>query len=272
MTVTSWQVLLPYHLCHRNLQRKMVAGASDYRGADNVQSPADAMTTVIMEDEQGLYALMQDFCTRFVSPSSEEQSLKEIRDSHREVLRNVTNSCAAKQQEGERMIQRVQELRAEFEDQNRRIKEKQDAILQEIAKMKENKQLSAELSGHIHQLREELAHKRELALATRKANKEKLKDLQQSAMLFKERLGLEIRKLQGDRLQFVFRCINPKDLEEPYSCIIYFNEDGEYQLSGCDPPLDCITEYERNVRETKNFSALLTNLRKSFAALCTQVK
>lgn len=33
----------------------------------------------------------------------------------------------------------------------------------------------------------------------------------------------------GDRLQFVFRCINPKDLEEPYSCIIYFNEEGEYQ-------------------------------------------
>ncbi|CAJ0916554.1 unnamed protein product [Ranitomeya imitator] len=35
MTVTSWQVLLPYHLCHRKLQRKMAAGGSgsaDYGG------------------------------------------------------------------------------------------------------------------------------------------------------------------------------------------------------------------------------------------------
>ncbi|XP_073434212.1 kinetochore protein Spc25 isoform X2 [Dendrobates tinctorius] len=197
--------------------------------ADNDQSAEDAMSTVMLEDDQGLHTLMQDFRARFVSPSSEEPSLQEIRDSYREMLRNVTDSCTAKQREGERMIERVQELRAEIEDQNRRIEEKQDAILQEIAKMKENKQLSTELSSHIHQLREEITHKRELALANRKANKEKLKELQQSAMLFKERLGLEIRKLQGDRLQFVFRCINPKELEEPYSCIIYFNEDGEYQ-------------------------------------------
>ncbi|XP_073493585.1 kinetochore protein Spc25 [Phyllobates terribilis] len=226
----------------------------------------------MMEDDQGLFALMQDFRTRFISPSSEEPSPQEIRDSYRETLRNVTESCAAKQQEGERTIERVQELRADTEEQNRRVEEKQDAILQEIAKLKEKQQLSAELSDHIHKLREEIAHKRELALANRKANKEKLKELQLSATLFKERLGLEIRKLRGDRLQFVFRCINPKDLEEPYSCIICFTEDGEYQLSDCDPPLDGIAEYQRKVRETKNFSALLTNLRKSFAALCTQVK
>ncbi|KAG8561833.1 hypothetical protein GDO81_015495 [Engystomops pustulosus] len=170
------------------------------------------------------------------------------------------------------MIEKILEFREEMEIQNKRIEEKQDDILREIAKVKENEKVSVELSEHIQTLREELARKREIALANKKSNKEKLKELHKSATLFKERLGLEIRKLRGDRLQFVFRCINPKDLEEPYSCIIYFNEEGEYQLTGCDPPLECIAEYEKKVRETKNFSALLANLRKSFAALCTQGK
>ncbi|KAM4014640.1 kinetochore protein Spc25-like [Anomaloglossus baeobatrachus] len=230
------------------------------------------MATARMDDDNGLYAIMQDFRTRFISPSSEEPSPQEIRDSYREALRNVTDSLTAKHREGERMIDKVLELRAEIESQNRRIEEKQEDVLREIGKIRENERLSADLSDQIRKLREEVAHKKELVLANRTANKEKLKQLQQSAVLFKERMGLEIRKLRGDRLQFVFRCINPRDLEEPFSCVIYFNEDGEYQLSDCDPPLDCIAEYQRKVQETKNFSALLANLRKSFAALCTQVK
>ncbi|KAM3918833.1 kinetochore protein Spc25 [Leptodactylus fuscus] len=230
------------------------------------------MSTAKMDDEQSLYALMQDFRTQFVSQSNEEMSPQAIKDSYKESLQNVTDSWAKKYREGEMMIAKILEFRDDIENQNKRIEEKKDDILREIAKVKANENLSEELSENIQKLREELTRKRELAMANKKANKDKLKELHKSATLFKERLGLEIRKLRGDRLQFVFRCINPKDLEEPYSCIIYFNEEGEYQLTGCDPPLECIAEYERKVRETKNFSALLANLRKSFAALCTQVK
>nr|DBA14638.1 TPA: hypothetical protein GDO54_005573 [Pyxicephalus adspersus] len=183
-----------------------------------------------------------------------------------------TEIWARKYREGELMIEKVLEFRKDVDRQNRLIEEKQEDIIREIAKLKDNEEQSAELAEHIRTLREELNKKKEMALANKKANKEKLKELQKSAALFKNRLGLEIRKLRGDKLQFVFRCINPKDLEEPFSCIIYFNEEGEYQLEGCDPPLECIAEYERKIRETKNFSALLANLRKSFAALCTQVK
>ncbi|XP_044128560.1 kinetochore protein Spc25 isoform X1 [Bufo gargarizans] len=240
--------------------------------SDTVFVPVDAAPSAKMDDEQSLHVFMQDFRTRFMSQSSEEMMLQEIKDSYKKSLQNLADSWAKKCREGETMVEKVLEFRDAIEHQNKRIEEKQDTILREIAKVKENEKMNAELSEHIQGLREELARKRELALASKKANKDKLKELHKSATLFKERLGLEIRKVQGDRLQFIFRCINPKDLEEPYSCIIYFNKEGEYQLTGCDPPLECIAEYERKVRETKNFSALLANLRKSFAALCTQVK
>ncbi|KAE8586284.1 hypothetical protein XENTR_v10021618 [Xenopus tropicalis] len=177
-----------------------------------------------------------------------------------------------KYRDGELMIEKVLEFRNEITLQNKRIEEKQKNILQEAAKQGEHEQIKEELTERIQRLREELNKKREVALANRKANKERIKELQKSATLFRERLGLEIRKLRGDKLQFVFRCINPKDLDQPYSCIISLNAEGEYEVTGCDPPLECIAEFQEKVRETRNFSALLANLRKSFTALGSQVK
>ncbi|XP_073466169.1 kinetochore protein Spc25 [Aquarana catesbeiana] len=225
-----------------------------------------------MDTEQALLSCMQEFRSHFISQSSEENSIQEERDVYKESLKDLTEIWARKYREGEMMITKSLEFRKDVEWQNKRIEEKQEDILQEAAKLKENRKQCEELAEHIQKLREELNKKKELALASKKVNKEKLKELEKSAALFKDRLGLEIRKLRGEKLQFVFRCINPKDLEEPFSCIIYFNEEGEYKLESCDPPLECIAEYEKKIRETKNFSALLANLRKSFAALCAQAK
>ncbi|XP_056402310.1 kinetochore protein Spc25 [Hyla sarda] len=230
------------------------------------------MSTTKMDDEQSLHAFMQDFRTRFISQNSEEMSPQEIKDSYKESLQKISDSLNKKYREGEMMVEKILESREDTKNQNKRIEEKKENVLREIARVKENEKLSAALSEHMQSLREEIAHKRELALANKKVNKEKLKELQNAATLFKERLGLDIRKLQGDRLQFVFRGINPKDPEEPFTFIIYFNMEGEYQLTGCDPPLDCMAEYEKKLQETKNFPALLANLRKSFAAFCTQGK
>ncbi|KAM9294352.1 kinetochore protein Spc25 [Gastrophryne carolinensis] len=230
------------------------------------------MGAVKMDDEQSLLACMQDFRVRFISQSSEDNAVQESRHLYKESLRDLTEIWARKYRDGEMMIEKIRENRNGVMLLDKRVEEKQEEICQQITKMKDHEQQRAQLSQHIHTLQEELRRKKEAALANKKANKEKLKELHKSACLFKERLGLEIRKLHGDRLQFVFRCINPNDLDQPYSCIISFDSNGDYLLSGCDPPLACITEYERKVRETRNFSALLTNLRKSFAALCTHRK
>ncbi|PIO23803.1 hypothetical protein AB205_0209790 [Aquarana catesbeiana] len=164
---------------------------------------------------------MQEFRSHFISQSSEENSIQEERDVYKESLKDLTDVFV------------LLFLYIDVEWQNKRIEEKQEDILQEAAKLKENRKQCEELAEHIQKLREELNKKKELALASKKVNKEKLKELEKSAALFKDRLGLEIRKLRGEKLQFVFRCINPKDLEEPFSCIIYFNEEGEYKRKSC---------------------------------------
>ncbi|XP_068108315.1 kinetochore protein Spc25 [Hyperolius riggenbachi] len=230
------------------------------------------MSEVKKDDEQELFTCMQDFRTCFISQTSEDISIQDMTNSYKKSLKELTEAWTRKYREGELMVEKVLEFRNEIKQQNKRIEERQEDLLQEMAKLQNSQIRTTELAEHSRRLQEELNKKKELALASKRANKDKLKQLQKSANLFKDRLGLEIRKLHGEKLQFVFRCINPRDLDEPYSCIVYFNEEGEYQLEGCDPPLDCIAEYQRKLQETKNFSALLANLRKSFAALCTQGK
>ncbi|RXM29040.1 Kinetochore protein Spc25 [Acipenser ruthenus] len=77
----------------------------------------------------------------------------------------------------------------------------------------------------------------------------------------------QARKKDSEQLQFVFRNINHKDLECPYTFILWLNAEGEYTVISCDPPLECMPQLEKKVRETNNFSAFLANVRKEFAAL-----
>ncbi|KAE8586289.1 hypothetical protein XENTR_v10021618 [Xenopus tropicalis] len=185
------------------------------------------MSALKMDEEQSLNVYMQEFRTRFINRSSEEVTSQALKESYKDSAQ--TDAWFKKYRDGELMIEKVLEFRNEITLQNKRIEEKQKNILQEAAKQGEHEQIKEELTERIQRLREELNKKREVALANRKANKERIKELQKSATLFRERLGLEIRKLRGDKLQFVFRCINPKDLDQPYSCIISLNAEGEYE-------------------------------------------
>lgn len=72
------------------------------------------------------------------------------------------------------------------------------------------------LTANIQDLKEEYARKKETISTANKANEERLKRLQKSADLYKDRLGLEIRKIYGDKLQFIFTDIDPKHPDRPF--------------------------------------------------------
>ncbi|GCB76395.1 hypothetical protein scyTo_0019135, partial [Scyliorhinus torazame] len=98
-------------------------------------------------------------------------------------------------------------------------------------------------------------------------NKAKLKELNKSADLFKKRMRLEIRKVQGEQLQFIFRNISYKNPEQPFTFLLKFNEEGNYEVTSCEPPSECMPLLLEKLKETNNFSAFLANVRKAFTKL-----
>ncbi|XP_061464560.1 kinetochore protein Spc25 isoform X2 [Rhineura floridana] len=153
---------------------------------------------------------------------------------------------------------------SEFCQNNKSIEEKQEKLSEVLANIKDGKKEETNLMDSIQELKEELIRKRE---TESKATEEMVERLHKAEKLFKERLGLEIRKTDVNHLQFIFRCIDHKDLEKPYVLTLSINEEGAYEVISCSPPLDGIEELQQKVRETSNFSAFIANIRKDFIAV-----
>ncbi|XP_028618824.1 kinetochore protein Spc25 isoform X1 [Grammomys surdaster] len=203
------------------------------------------------------------FRTRLIDNRSQVQGL---RDAFKDSIRVLSEKLSLKLKEEERMAEMILEYKNQLCKQNKLIQEKKDNVLKMIAEVKGKKQESEVLTANIQDLKEEYARKKETISTANKANEERLKRLQKSADLYRDRLGLEIRKIPGDKLQFIFTSIDPKNPESPYMFSLSINETKEYEVFDCSPHLECLEEFQEKVRKTNNFSAFLANVRKAFIA------
>nr|XP_033808323.1 kinetochore protein Spc25 isoform X2 [Geotrypetes seraphini] len=223
--------------------------------------------------EESINRVMMEFKTSFMNRMTNEYNseIMGTKDAYKEAIKTLTETLTRKYMEGQLMAERVLESQNDCLLQNKHIEEKQEELLQQVAKLKQNKEHKVEQVKSIQSIKDEADRKRASILANKRAIKDRLKELEKSAEVFKERLGLEIRKLHGEKVQFVFRYINPKAPQQPYTFILCINE-GQYEVLSCDPALECISELLQNVQKTNNFSAFLANFRKAFTVLACNEK
>ncbi|XP_037678859.1 kinetochore protein Spc25-like [Choloepus didactylus] len=189
-----------------------------------------------------------------------------LRDTYKDSIKAFAEKLSMKLKEEDQMVEMFLEYQNQICQQNQRIQEKKDNLLKLIAEVKCKKQEMEVLTANIQDLKEEYAKKETISTAN-KANEERLKRLQKSADLHKDRLGLEIRKIYGDKLQFIFTNIDLKHPENPYMFSLRLNEARDYQVSDSAPYLEHLAEFQENVRKTNNFSAFLANVRKTFTSM-----
>ncbi|XP_066497314.1 kinetochore protein Spc25 [Hoplias malabaricus] len=187
--------------------------------------------------------------------------------SHKQYMKSGLETCAKKCKEDETMFETIQAYMEDLKVKSSIMKEKNTElpeILEEIDDKRRHKEL---LIQKIEKLKQDQAKSRELIQVQNKANKDRLKNLNKIKEIFQERLSLDIRKVQGEKLQFIFRNINHKNPESIYTFVLRINAEGVYQIISSDPPLAQMDHLERRLQETNNFSAFLANVRKAFVAL-----
>ncbi|XP_037706129.1 kinetochore protein Spc25 isoform X1 [Choloepus didactylus] len=240
----------------------------------------------MIEDELALFdKSINEFWNKFKSAVSDTScQMVGLRDTYKDSIKAFAEKLSMKLKEEDRMVEMFLEYQNQICQQNQRIQEKKDNLLKLIAEVKCKKQEMEVLTANIQDLKEEYAKKKEIfpsnvneqkplllsnrAISTaNKANEERLKRLQKSADLYKDRLGLEIRKIYGDKLQFIFTNIDPKHPENPYMFSLRLNEARDYEVSDSAPYLEHLAEFQENVRKTNNFSAFLANVRKTFTSV-----
>lgn len=238
--------------------------------AAGLRPPGEAVSNKLAEGELALLDKnINEFWNKFKDNASDIFSLVVgLRNTYKDIITKAfAEKLSVKLKEEEQMVQIFLEYQNQICRQNELIQEKKDNLLKLIAEVKDKKQEMEVLTANVQDLKEEYARKKEIISTAKKANEERLKRLQKSVDLHQERLGLEIWKVYGDKLQFIFTNIDPKHPDSPFMFCLHLNEARDDEVSDSTPHLECLSEFQENVRKTKNFSAFLANVRKAFSTM-----
>ncbi|XP_069791418.1 kinetochore protein Spc25 isoform X2 [Narcine bancroftii] len=197
----------------------------------------------------------------------ESCNLTGLKQKYGESLKMIKERCFEIYEEEKEMYDKVQLAKMAIAEQNALVEKMQEDIQIANQKFESDEKQKQEVLEKIEQLKEEFAKKQEFIYTHNQENKAKLKELNRSAELFKRRMGLEIRRVYGEQLQFIFKYINSKNPEQLFTFLLKFNEEGNYEVMSCDPPLECMPLLQEKLKETNNFPAFLANVRKAFIAL-----
>uniref|UniRef100_A0A8D2QLP3 Kinetochore protein SPC25 n=1 Tax=Zosterops lateralis melanops TaxID=1220523 RepID=A0A8D2QLP3_ZOSLA len=228
------------------------------------------MSNAPAEDEVSLFEKdMKEFWIQFKMSYGTEQNnqTSALRDLCKETIEALSEKWSKKLKEEDLMIDKIREYNNEILQQNKYIAEKEEQLTEIKGKINQEEEEQKNLNDSIQKLKEELRKKMEIKSSKNKAAKEKVEQVSKIKALFEEHLALEIRRIHDEQLQFIFRHIDHKDPDKPYIFTLSINEQGDYEVTSCTPPLDCIAELQLKLRETNNFSAFVANVRKAFTAL-----
>ncbi|XP_032879548.1 kinetochore protein Spc25 [Amblyraja radiata] len=184
-----------------------------------------------------------------------------------ESLKITRDRCLEIYEEEKQMRDKVQLTKKAVAEQSTLLQTMQEDIRVANQHFQSCEKQKQELVKKIKQLKEELVQKQESISTQKQENKAKLKELNTSAEMFKKRMGLEIRRVHGEQLQFIFKNVNSKDPGQLFTFLLKFNEEGNYEVVSCDPPLECMPLLQEKLKENNNFSAFLASVRKAFTAL-----
>ncbi|KAM8857178.1 kinetochore protein Spc25 [Synchiropus picturatus] len=206
-------------------------------------------------------------------------SVTELCQSHRHFVKSALDAGLAKCKDDDVMFVKIESFKKESQQKDGLLNEKYTAVADVVSEIQHKDAYKDKLIQEIEKLKGDQATRREMILSQTKANKNKLKNLQKARTVFENHLGLEIRKIRentqmdaGEKLQFVYRNINPANLDSAYVVTMGLRKDGAYQLMSSDPQLECLPDLEKHLQETNNLPVFLANLRKAFISVAQEGK
>lgn len=198
----------------------------------------------------------------------------ELCHSYKQFLRSALDASMKKCKDDDLLFDTIESFKKDLEQKSKLLREKRLTISDVMFEIEQKEMKKEEILHKIEKLKEEQARRGGVIEAQNKANKKRLNNLQNARQMFQDSLGLEIRAIveksevsRGEKLQFVFRNINPSNLNSAFIVTMGINAKGVYQIVSSDPALDCLSDLEKRLQETNNLAAFLANIRKKFTAL-----
>ncbi|XP_049583884.1 kinetochore protein Spc25 [Syngnathus scovelli] len=189
---------------------------------------------------------------------------------HRQFLKLVPDTVIKKFADDEVLFETIETYKKDQRHQNESSQQKQHSITKISSEIYQKEMQKMTLMQEIEKSQEERNKTKKLLESQHKENKDKLKKLQKARGTFEDNLKMAIRKIDADKLQFVFQSIDPADQNSPYTITMQFTKDGSYHTVSSKPLLECLPELMGKLQETKKISVFLKNVRKQFISHASQ--
>ncbi|GBF93798.1 hypothetical protein Rsub_06130 [Raphidocelis subcapitata] len=193
----------------------------------------------------------------------------------------VANDCKASFLRGVRTASAdVESLNERYYKLERQAAEVQQYMSRDVAERDALRSMSESLGGEkaalqrrLWQLRAELEAETAGAQAAeqelqreRSTQDNRLGALDKVLRLYASVLGLEL--VPGDEeLNLIFRLIDPRDPARAFKFAVRVLEDNTYEVTSCEPRLDCLDELSGLLRQENRFADFVKAARRGFAAL-----
>ncbi|KAM8856553.1 kinetochore protein Spc25 isoform 2-T3 [Spinachia spinachia] len=195
----------------------------------------------------------------------------ELCQAHTQSVKSALDTCLKKCKDDVMLFETIQTFKTDLLEKNSALKEKKLGVSEMMSEIQQKEMQKDSIIQKIEKLGDDQVKRKELIESQNKANKNRLKNLQKARVVFQDHLGMEIRTIhgktqlsKGEKLQFVFRNINPSDQDSAYVVTLGINQDGSYEIVSSDPALECLPVLESRLQETNNLAAFLANVRKEF--------
>lgn len=201
-----------------------------------------------------------------VTSGIEQLSLTKPRQEHDSWIQAVNKAAQMIEEDHNHLVNEENKIAAEKAEIMALIAEgrqEKEVVLQNINEKRAQISL---LNAEFNSKREELAESQRALDLKKSKNQQKMQHLSKALVFFQNSMDLEVRKIKGGNLQFVFRNINPSDPSQPCTFTIHLLPEGGFEVMDCQPPISCMPELLDRLRETKAMNVFFARLRKAFQA------
>ncbi|GAB1599504.1 kinetochore protein Spc25-like [Argonauta hians] len=181
--------------------------------------------------------------------------------SSKENLRELETCLDQRQKESQKKCRIL-------EERNNKLQEMKTYCSEVMSEAHDRINKKQALERDLKQVTDKINHEKELISKQENSLSGKRVEYEKAKTYFVDRLGLQFKKTQGDRIQMIFKYINPRKPNKLYVFFIKIEEDGKYTVSNCQPLVPNLSELVSELNATNNLSNFIVSIRKAFISYC----
>eukprot|EP00871_Galdieria_phlegrea_P005230 jgi/Galph1/5708/GphlegSOOS_G4328.1 len=199
----------------------------------------------------------------------EEQLLfmERTKESYTSTVKNLQEKATSLKEKEQMLLQTAEKIAERLDSEKQEI----EAVLSGISQLKSKQEAMPgrrkELQEQLEQQLAALKKQQQAYFRMNQEKQERYEKLQKAVQTYENCLGMRLERTENGRLVFIFTQIDPQEPTKEFKFQIFVDDNDQYQVDFCDPPLQDYSILVQQLNETNNLCPFILAMRKRFKEL-----